>query len=163
VNEHSRAIALTIAAGAAALTLAACGGAKDSGTKTDPGQSAGPGGSVSDGSLSTDGPVPKAVGGPLPKIAARQVKGLVGTWINNAKGSVGDYFEFKADGTGSWQGKGTSLWTGQVIPSGKDQYRLSWQGKDPTTSTFWSVKLTENGQKLVFQGTQQTYTRAKSA
>jgi hypothetical protein len=167
VDERPRAIALAIAVAAAAFTLAACAGAKDSGATSDPSQSTAPsaaqGGSASDGSPSTDGPVPKTVGGPLPKVAPQQVKGLVGTWTNNAKGSVGDAFEFRSDGTGSWKGRGRTLWTGQVIPAGKDQYRLSWQGKDPNTLSFWSVKLTENGQKLLFQGNQQTYTKTKPA
>ncbi|MDX6434719.1 MAG: hypothetical protein QOE54_7085 [Streptosporangiaceae bacterium] len=163
MNERSRATALTIAAAAATLTLSACGGAKDSAAKGDPSQGAAQGQSASDGSSSGGGPVPKSVGGPLPKVAPQQVKGLVGTWTNTTKGSVGDAFEFKSDGTGSWKGRGRTLWTGQVIPAGKDQYRLSWQGKDPNTPSFWSVTLTQNGQKLLFQGNQQTYSKTKSA
>ncbi|MGI8336902.1 hypothetical protein ACRYCC_43765 [Actinomadura scrupuli] len=162
MNERSRATALMIAATAAALALSACGGGKDGAAQGGPSQGETQGQSASDGSPATGGAAPKAVGGPLPKVVPQQVKGLVGTWTNTAKGSVGDAFEFKADGTGSWKGRGRILWTGQVIPAGKDQYRLSWQGKDPNTPSFWSVKLTDNGRKLLFQGNQQTYSKTKS-
>jgi hypothetical protein len=167
VNERSRALALATAAVAAALTLAACGGggAKGGGAaQGDPSPSAAQSApAASDGSPSTGGPVPKPVGGPLPKVAVQQVRGLVGTWVNTTKGGVGDVFQFRSDGSGSWKGRGVVLWTGQVIPAGPGQYRLSWQGTDPNTPSFWSVKLTDNGRKLLFQGNQQTYSRTKSA
>jgi hypothetical protein len=99
---------------------------------------------------------------PLPKIQPAQVKVLVGTWTNDGKNSLKDYFVFKADGTGSWMMQGKPLWSGSVIPAGKSTFRLSWQGKDPNVSTFWAIKVGSDG-KLVFQGNQQTYAKGAAA
>jgi hypothetical protein len=76
-----------------------------------------------------------------------------------APGPAGDYFQFKADGSGSWTQGGHSLWNGQVIPEGKGKYRFSWQGGDPKSASYWGATLT--GGKLLFAGNNQTYTKAK--
>jgi len=131
---------MTVIAAAAAL-LAGCGGGGKSGATGAP-------------SSSVDTPGMS----PLPKISPGQVKVLVGTWTNDAKNSLKDYFVFKPDGTGSWMMQGKPLWTGSVIPAGKNTFRLSWQGKDPNVSTFWAIKI-DSGGKLLFQGNQQTYAK----
>jgi hypothetical protein len=144
VNTSSKAAALTVAA---ALLLAGCGGgSKPSASKTG----SSPSGTFSEPQMS-----------PLPKVSPAQVKVLVGTWVNQAKNSLKDYFVFKADGTGQWimQNKGP-LWSGQVIPAGGQTFRLSWQGKDPNVSSFWAIKINSDG-SLLFEGNQQKYVKGK--
>ncbi|XVQ07915.1 hypothetical protein ACQP1W_35815 [Spirillospora sp. CA-255316] len=91
----------------------------------------------------------------VPNVKAADVRPLVGRWVSPA----GDYFQFKADGSGSWMQGGHSLWNGQVIPEGKGKYRFSWQGGDPKSASYWGATLT--GGKLLFAGNNQTYTKAK--
>ena len=143
MNTSSKAAALTVAA---ALLLAGCGG----GSKSSANKTSTPSGSFTEPRMS-----------PLPKIAPNQVKVLVGTWVNESKNAVRDYFVFKADGTGQWimQNKG-SLWSGQVIPAGDRTFRLSWQGKDPNVSSFWAIKINTDG-SLLFEGNQQKYVKGK--
>lgn len=142
---------------AAALVLTGCGG----GDKKDSKAGAGSTPSGSQGAVSSDGsPEPKGSGGvPLAPVEPAKVKSLVGKWTTT--GPAKDYFLFKADGTGSWMAKGRSLWTGQVIPDGKNKFRFSWEGKDPQQSTYWGVTLESGGKSLVFGGTNQTYNKAK--
>ena len=52
------------------------------------------------------------------------------------------------------------LWSGTAIPEGGGKYRFSWQGGDPKTASYWGVSLSEKNTKLVFAGTNQTYTKA---
>jgi hypothetical protein len=99
---------------------------------------------------------------PAPKTKPSQVKNLVGTW--KGSGPAKDYFQFKADGSGRLNSKGVDLWKGTVIPAGKDSsgnevFRLSWEGTDPG-ATYFQVKLTEKGTKLVFEGNSLTYEKA---
>ncbi|GAA2452154.1 hypothetical protein GCM10010191_83000 [Actinomadura vinacea] len=143
---------------ASALVLAGCGGDGDDKAPAAPaasGATTTPPVSVPSAPAS----VPPAAGQPtlpaVPKVKAGQVKPLVGRWVSPA----GDYFQFKADGTGSWMKGGQSLWNGQVIPEGKGRFRFSWQGGDPKSASYWGATLT--GGKLLFAGTNQTYTKAK--
>ena len=103
--------------------------------------------------------VPPSAGEPtlpaVPKVKPADVRPLVGRWVSPA----GDYFEFKADGSGSWMKGGHSLWNGQVIPEGKGRFRFSWQGGDPKDASYWGATL--SGGKLLFAGNNQTYTKAK--
>ncbi|MXQ67587.1 hypothetical protein GQ466_26575 [Actinomadura rayongensis] len=122
---------------AAALALTACGGS----------------GHGSSGAAST-APTPTLA--PVPAVKAADVRVLVGRWIGERK----DYFEFKADGSGVWKQGGQTLWTGQAIPDGKNKYRFSWQGKDPQSGSYWGATIDAKG-RLVFAGTNQTYSKAK--
>ncbi|WP_019633712.1 hypothetical protein [Actinomadura atramentaria] len=124
---------------AAALALGACGG---SGEKP----------AASPGSLP-----PATTLAPLPQVNAADVKALVGRWTGPNK----DYFEFKAGGAGVWKKDGQTLWTGQAIPDGKNKYRFSWQGRDPQSGSYWGATIDDKG-RLVFAGTNQTYTKAKA-
>jgi hypothetical protein len=126
-------------AAAAALVLAGCGGGEK--TKDDAPAAA-----------------PTTRLAPVPKVSPSQVKALVGTWVGPAK----DSFVFKADGSGTWSRGGRTLWSGQVIPEGGGKFRFSWQGGDPQSGSYWGIRLTEGGSKLVFAGTNQTYEKAKS-
>jgi hypothetical protein len=147
----------------AVLLLAGCGGG---GTETPAaGQNSGAatvqqsGGSApsltpKDGVVPTSDP-------PAPKPKASQVTHLVGIWKGSSPAK--DYFEFKADGSGRLNSKGVDLWKGTVIPAGKDTsgnevFRLSWEGTDPG-ATYFQVKLTEKGTKLVFEGNSLTYAK----
>ncbi|GAA3977183.1 hypothetical protein GCM10023085_69530 [Actinomadura viridis] len=142
---------------ASALVLSGCGGGEP------PAQAGG-------GTASSPPPVPvpsvptsapPAAGGrpslpAVPKVRSAEVKPLVGRW----SGPGGDYFLFKADGSGSWMKGGQALWNGQVIPEGKGRFRFSWQGGDPKTASYWGATLTGES-RLLFAGTNQTYTKAK--
>jgi hypothetical protein len=143
-------LALSITAGVAALSLTACGG----GSKPQGDQPTGSDANVPP--IATAQPEP--VGGPLPKVEPSQVRKLVGTWKNTAKIQVQDIFTFKSDGTGTWDVGGRNLWTGQLIPAGGSDFRLSWLGKDPKVGNYWAVTLNGDG-KMVFQGNQQTYAK----
>lgn len=99
-------------------------------------------------------------GAPLPKVRAGQVKSLVGKWVGN--GPMQDYFVFRTDGTGAWIARGRTLWAGQVIPDGPNRFRFSWEGTDPREASFWGVTLNSGGDRLVFGGTNQTYTKVAS-
>ncbi|WP_235834796.1 hypothetical protein [Actinomadura logoneensis] len=92
---------------------------------------------------------------PLPKVDPAAVKGLVGRWDGAGK----DYFQFKADGTGVWKKEGQTLWSGLAIPDGRSRFRFSWQGGDPKGSNYWGATVSEDGRKMTFSGTGQTYTR----
>ncbi|POM22356.1 hypothetical protein BTM25_57680 [Actinomadura rubteroloni] len=120
----------------AALTLTACGG---SGHGT---------------SGASTAPTPTLA--PVPSVKAADVRVLVGRWVGERK----DYFEFKADGSGVWKQAGQTLWTGQAIPDGKNKYRFSWQGRDPQSGSYWGATIDAKG-RLVFAGTNQTYSKAK--
>ncbi|RAY13870.1 hypothetical protein DPM19_16310 [Actinomadura craniellae] len=115
------------------------------------------GAGAADPSPSGHGAATSAVG-PLPSVAPQQVARLVGTWRGAT--AAKDYFVFRADGTGSWMARGQTLWNGQAIPDRGDRFRLSWQGGDPKDATYWSVRLTEGGKKMVFEGTNQVYAKA---
>ncbi|MEW2359343.1 hypothetical protein [Spirillospora sp. NPDC029432] len=93
----------------------------------------------------------------VPKVQAGQIRPLVGRW----NGPNGDYFLFKTDGSGAWMKGRQALWNGQVIPEGKGKYRFSWQGGDPKSASYWGATLNAGGTKMVFAGTNQTYTKAK--
>lgn len=146
-----RLLAVTVVAGAAALGMTGCGGGGRS-----------PQGDQPTGSDANLPPIataaPELSGAPLPKVDPAQVRRLVGTWTNTSKGTVQDSFTFKADGTGTWNVSGKALWTGQVIPVSRDEFRLSWLGKDPKVASYWEVKFGSDG-KLVFQGNMQTYAK----
>ncbi|MQY08466.1 hypothetical protein [Actinomadura macrotermitis] len=132
-------VPLVCAALAAALTLTACGGGEK---KKEDAAPAGP-------------PTTMA---PMPKVQPAQVKALVGRWVGVNK----DYFEFQRDGAGVWMKDKQQLWKGQAIPDGTDKYRFSWEGGDPQAASYWGVKVTDNGAKLVFAGTNQSYTKSKA-
>lgn len=147
---------LMIPALLAALALAGCGGGGDGGE----GGSAAGGRGGQEGAYSSDGsPAPKT-GAPLPKVQPAQVRALVGRWVGT--GAAKDYFVFKADGTGAWMAQGRALWKGQVIPDGAGRFRFSWDGRDPQEASYWGVTLESGGRKLIFAGTNQTYTKAAS-
>lgn len=155
---RSRSIALVLATGALAVSAAGCGGGGKASAGSGAKASGTPSGQGSSGIAVTDDPSLVAKGRPIPAIKPQQVQGLVGKWVNS--GPIGDYFVFKADGTGTWITKGRALWSGKVIPAGKGAYRLSWKDQDTDTS-YWAIKLQQDG-KLLFEGNQQTYTRTKS-
>jgi hypothetical protein len=129
--------ALAGLAAATALVLAGCGGGGDD--KDDAPAAA-----------------PTTRLAPVPKVSPAQVKELIGRWVGPAE----DTFVFKADGTGTWTRDRRTLWSGQVIPEG-GRFRFSWQGGDPQSGSYWGIRLTDGGRKLVFAGTNQTYTKAK--
>ncbi|WP_030167377.1 hypothetical protein [Spirillospora albida] len=133
-----RSTLLLAAAAASALVLTACGG----GEKKDAAEPSAPATTLA----------------PLPQVDTAQVKPLVGRWIGTAK----DYFEFKADGTGVWMRSGQKLWSGTAIPEGGGKFRFSWQGGDPQGANYWGVALTDGNAKLLFNGTNQKYTRMKA-
>ncbi|MFD0690781.1 hypothetical protein [Actinomadura fibrosa] len=137
MSVRARSSLLVACAAVAALALAGCG----SGEKKETGASAAP------TSLA-----------PLPTVAAADVKPLVGRWVGTAK----DYFQFKADGTGVWVRDRQKLWSGTAIPEGNGKYRFSWQGGDPKTASYWGVTLSDGNSKLLFAGTNQTYTKART-
>jgi hypothetical protein len=149
-----RPLLLTVLA-ASALALTGCGGGDD-GHKGGP-SAGGQGGGRNDAYSSDGSPAPKE-GAPLPRVQPAQVKTLVGRWIG--AGPAKDYFVFKADGSGAWMARGRALWKGQVIPEGANKFRLSWEGKDPQQASYWGVTLESGGKKLIFGGTNQTYTKA---
>lgn len=153
MKTRSRMLALTIVTGAAALVLTACGGS---------GHKSGTQGQSSDTAPATYPPLPTAAppasGKALPKVTADQVKDLVGTWKDTAKGPT-DTFVFKSDGSGTWAMAGKTLWSGSVIPLGGNVFRLSWEGRDPGTADYWQVQLSGGGKQLTFQGNNQTYTK----
>ncbi|MFC4914060.1 hypothetical protein [Actinomadura gamaensis] len=95
---------------------------------------------------------------PLPKVRPADVKALVGRW----DGAGRDYFQFKADGTGVWKKEGQTLWSGLAIPDGqgRSRFRFSWQGGDPKSSNYWGATVSDDGTKMTFSGTGQTYTKA---
>ncbi|WP_433337971.1 hypothetical protein [Spirillospora sp. CA-294931] len=155
---------LVAACTALALSLTGCGSGDDSGDEPQDGAGASPPGGQAPASpdpssglkdLPSDPPstLPRA-----PKVKPAQVKSIVGRWVGPGK----DYFVFKSDGTGSWVKASTTLWSGQVIPEGKDKYRFSWQGGDPKSASYWGVSLTDGGTKLLFAGTNQSYSKARS-
>ncbi|MFI0356437.1 hypothetical protein [Actinomadura sp. 9N407] len=151
---HARAVLGCAAlASALALTVAGCGGGEE---PAKAGASSSPPIAVPSVPLGT--PAPGASKMPaVPKVQAAQVKALVGRWT----GPNGDHFEFKADGTGAWMKGGQALWNGKVIPEGKGKFRFSWQGGDPQSASYWGATLTDGGTKMLFAGTNQTYTKAK--
>jgi hypothetical protein len=159
--RRPRPIACTVGSAVPALALvlavAGCGGGKDdppaAGASTGAPSTAEPGFSVSATPVSP-------TGAPLPRVRGSQVRSLVGTWVGKAPQR--DYFVFKSDGSASWVARGDALWTGQVIPAGNDQFRLSWEGTDPQEASYWSVRLSDDGKSLTFGGTNQTYTKARS-
>lgn len=146
----------------AASTLAGCGGGGDGKDDKKPAAAAGSSSSSrpADPGIDTSNGSPAPKGAPLPKVPADKVKPLVGKWTTS--GPAKDYFVFKTDGAGSWMAKGRALWTGQVIPDGKNKFRFSWEGSDPQQSSYWGVTLNAGGKTLVFGGTNQTYTKAKA-
>jgi hypothetical protein len=139
VTVRVRSTVLAACAVSAALALAGCGGGKADGA----------------GESASSGASPAALG-PIPAIKPADVKPLVGRWVGTAK----DYFQFTADGSGVWVRGGQKLWSGTAIPEGGGKYRFSWQGGDPKTASYWGVTLSEKNTKLVFAGTNQTYTKA---
>ncbi len=168
--------AFLVTIAATALALAACSGGGGGGSGPTgaaagpngaPGRTAGGGptsGVLPSGGPGGPGPVTGAdvpiTGAPLPKVRTGQVKPLVGKWVGN--GQAQDYFVFRADGTGTWIAHGRTLWAGQVIPDGPNRFRFSWEGTDPQEASFWGVTLDAGGERLVFGGTNQTYTKAAS-
>lgn len=154
-----------LVAGATAVSLSGCGA--DDAKKSSAAPSTQNTAPSSDGDLPepqiTDNvePTPLVKGRPLPTVKPSQVKTIVGKWVSGGK--VEDYFLFKADGTGAWMARGKPLWTGRVIPAGGGRYRLSWNNLDTVDATYWAVALDKSGAKLVFEGTQQTYTKAAAA
>ncbi|MWA00273.1 hypothetical protein F8568_007785 [Actinomadura sp. LD22] len=137
---RARSTVLAACAAAVALLPAGCGGGEKA---DDAGASASPGAA-------------SAAPGPIPAIKPADVKPLVGRWVGTAK----DYFQFTADGSGVWVRGGQRLWSGTAIPEGGGKYRFSWQGGDLKTASYWGVSLTEKNTKLLFAGTNQTYTKA---
>ncbi|MCP2339060.1 hypothetical protein [Actinomadura rupiterrae] len=95
---------------------------------------------------------------PLPKVDPADVKALVGRWDGAGK----DYFQFKTDGSGVWRKDGQTLWSGLAIPDekGKLRFRFSWQGGDPKSGNYWGATVSDDGGKMTFSGTGQTYTKA---
>ncbi|MCD0453656.1 hypothetical protein LO762_31390 [Actinocorallia sp. API 0066] len=97
---------------------------------------------------------PSETGKPAPKPQPSQVKPLVGTWQGD--GPVKEYFVFTAKGEGELIAGGKTLWSGTVIPAGKNTYRLSWEGTDPG-ATYWQVVLKDGGKSFTFAANSQTY------
>jgi len=46
-------------------------------------------------------------------------------------------------------------------PRSPRSHRFSWQGGDPKTASSWGATLTDGNRKLLFAGTDQTYTKAR--
>ncbi|WP_235017974.1 hypothetical protein [Thermomonospora echinospora] len=142
-----------------ALAVTGCGGGGD-GDKNGSAGAGQEGQGGQGGAYSSDGsPAPKE-GAPLPKVQPVQVRPLVGRWVG--AGPTKDYFVFRADGSGAWMARGRALWKGQVIPDGANKFRFSWEGRDPQQASYWGVTLESGGRKLVFGGTNQTYTKVAS-
>ena len=101
---------------------------------------------------------PTESGKPAPTPKPVQVKSLIGTWQSSTP--VKEYFVFAADGSGKLIASGQDLWTGTVIPAGKNVFRLSWQGTDPGAA-YWQVQLNAEGKELTFAANGQVYKKVK--
>ncbi|WP_148232988.1 MULTISPECIES: hypothetical protein [Thermomonospora] len=146
---------------ASVIALAACGGGDGhgGGSPAAAGGHGAPGGQQAEGGSSAT-----ETSAPLPKVQPSQVKALVGTWVSRGgpEGQPKDYFVFKADGTATWMARKQTLWSGQVIPEGNRKFRFSWNGGDPKDASYWGVTLNADGKSLIFNGTNQTYTKVTS-
>ncbi|ROO84111.1 hypothetical protein EDD29_1628 [Actinocorallia herbida] len=155
-------LALTLAA-LLTLSVSACGGGGSEEEGTQPETSAGAAAAPSDSGVPVPSeksgvPLiePSETGKPAPKPQPNQVKALVGTWQGD--GPVKEYFVFTAKGDGMLIAQDKTLWTGTVIPAGKNTFRLSWEGTDPG-ATYWQVVLKDGGKAFTFAATDQDYTK----
>ncbi len=148
------------------LALSACGGGSETPsteTSSSPEASApaaqesgAPGMSPKNGGTPLAEPTESGKPAPTPK--PNQVKALVGTWQGSTP--VKEYFVFSAAGAGKLVAQNKELWTGTVIPAGKNVFRLSWQGTDPGAA-YWQIQLNAKGDELTFAANGQVYKKVK--